>query len=334
MKQYILLALAVAAIALASAATSCTKEVAPETLATSTDEISLVTKTNDSDFIVSVYVETNDVNPLNAMDYYMADGSQFVDIVELFASNIHVDSSGDPCLYFNDKLTPVMQNASTYITPLQNAGIKVVLSVLGDWAHMGVASMTDDQAQQFAEILAYVVNTYNLDGIGFDDEYADYASTVSGSYGNLIEKVRDAIGDDKLITVFQYGNYSQISSSQGALIDYAYTDFTYWNGSSSISGVTNDRWMPCAYNLGSTYSSSYCNYVIKPYAAKAKNNGYAGIMFFNLRPTSDVDPLSAFQAVSNGALSGSTISCTNGDRSRDAGSVTDGYTITYDMISE
>ena len=40
---------------------------------------------------VACYVETNDVNPLNAADYYLADGTTFFDMVELFASNIHKD---------------------------------------------------------------------------------------------------------------------------------------------------------------------------------------------------------------------------------------------------
>ena len=38
---------------------------------------------------VTIYVETNDVNPLNAGDYKLPDGTPYADIVELFASNIH-----------------------------------------------------------------------------------------------------------------------------------------------------------------------------------------------------------------------------------------------------
>lgn len=37
---------------------------------------------------VVVYVETNDTNPLNAGDYELSNGKAFVDIVELFASNL------------------------------------------------------------------------------------------------------------------------------------------------------------------------------------------------------------------------------------------------------
>ena len=37
---------------------------------------------------VTIYVETNDVNPLNAGDYILSDGTAYDDIVELFAPNL------------------------------------------------------------------------------------------------------------------------------------------------------------------------------------------------------------------------------------------------------
>ena len=291
---------------------------------------------------VAVYVETNDVNPLNAGDYCM-DGAAFVDIVELFAANIHADGNGDPCLYLNDKLTPVLENggAATYVAPLQAKGIKVLLTVLGDWAGVGVANMTDAQAQQFAEILAYAVDRYGLDGIGFDDEYANYSgSLVSDSYGNIIKKLHALLPSTKLITVFQWGNYSQIDATAGAMIDYAYhgyfgTSLYYYITSSSIPGVTNDRWSPLSLNLGNTYNSN----TVKTRAASAKNGGYGAIMCFNLRPRSEVDPLPVFNAIAQGAFNSTVSMCTNvesgvtaGNRSRDAGSVSTGYTITYEDI--
>ena len=64
--------------------------------------------------VMAVYVETNDVNPLNAGDYYFTDnGKKFIDIVELFAANIHketVNGQVRPTLYLNDKLTNVLEN--------------------------------------------------------------------------------------------------------------------------------------------------------------------------------------------------------------------------------
>lgn len=280
-----------------------------------------------------VYVETNDVNPLNAGDYTMSDGTTFIDIVELFASNIHKDDNGDPTLFLNDKLTNVLENggAATYVAPLQAKGIKVLLTVLGDWQGIGVANMTDAQSTKFATILAYVVNRYGLDGIGFDDEYANYSgSLVSNSYAQIIKKLHALMPSDKLITVFDWGNTSQIDAEASACIDYAYHGYfgSYVEYTSSgITGMTASKWSPISFNLGNYNSTA----TAESYAERASDDGYGAMMCFNLRTRSERDPLSMFQALSNGAYGGSTISCSNGNRARTAGSVASGYTITYEM---
>ena len=311
---------------------SCNKEMTPSVQ--DTDETTPMTKAyGDKTPVVTAYIETNDTNPLNAGDYFDENGEPFFDIVELFASNIHketVNGQVRPTLYLNDKLTPVLEGTgvTTYVRPLREVGIKVLLTVLGDWQGVGVANMTDTQAEQFAEILAYAVEKYGLDGIGFDDEYANYSgSLVSGSFGNIITKLHAKLPADKLITVFAYGYTNQINSAAGALIDYAYTNFTYWNGTPGISGVTKDRWAPIALNLGNTYSSSALN-TIRSNSKKAKDEGYGAIMTFNLRRSSEVDPMPVLQAISDGIGCGE-LSCDNGNRARTAGSVSTGYTLTY-----
>ena len=311
---------------------SCNKEMTPSVQ--DTDETTPMTKAyGDKTPVVTAYIETNDTNPLNAGDYFDENGEPFFDIVELFASNIHketVNGQVRPTLYLNDKLTPVLEGTgvTTYVRPLREVGIKVLLTVLGDWQGVGVANMTDTQAEQFAEILAYAVEKYGLDGIGLDDEYANYSgSLVSGSFGNIITKLHAKLPADKLITVFAYGYTNQINSAAGALIDYAYTNFTYWNGTPGISGVTKDRWAPIALNLGNTYSSSTLN-TIRSNSKKAKDEGYGAIMTFNLRRSSEVDPMPVLQAISDGIGCGE-LSCDNGNRARTAGSVSTGYTLTY-----
>ena len=311
---------------------SCNKEMAPSVQ--NTDDTTPMTKAyGDKTPVVTAYIETNDTNPLNAGDYFDENGEPFFDIVELFASNIHketVNGQVRPTLYLNDKLTPVLEGTgvTTYVRPLREVGIKVLLTVLGDWQGVGVANMTDTQAEQFAEILAYAVEKYGLDGIGFDDEYANYSgSLVSGSFGNIITKLHAKLPADKLITVFAYGYTNQINSAAGALIDYAYTNFTYWNGTPGISGVTKGRWAPIALNLGNTYSSSTLN-TIRSNSKKAKDEGYGAIMTFNLRRSSEVDPMPVLQAISDGIGCGE-LSCDNGNRARTAGSVSTGYTLTY-----
>lgn len=290
----------------------------------------------------AVYVETNDVNPLNAMDYEVMD-IPFFDIVELFASNIHKETTEEgevrPTLYLNDKLTPVLENGgvNTYVRPLQAKGIKVLLTVLGDWQGIGVANMTDTQADQFAAILAYAVEKYGLDGIGFDDEYADYPLFGSGavnntSYSRIITKLHELMPSNKLITVFDWGNTDTISSEAAAYINYVYHGaFGFYLGLEycNISGITNDEWSPISLNLGTDYNTDQ----VRGWAESAVEEGYGGMMCFNLRMKSDNNPLPELQALSDGAYGGLEVTCDNGDRPRDAGSVPAGYTITYDMAT-
>lgn len=300
-----------------------------------------------------VYVETNDTNPLNAGDYVLSDGSAFVDIVELFASNLQkreVNGVIQPVLKLNDKLTRVLEpdpSAPTttgyhkYVKPLQDKNIKVLLTVLGNWDGISVASMNDTQTTQFAQILAYVVDRYGLDGIGFDDEYSGATSFIDGSYGSLINKLENLMPAGKLITVFQWGHYgaNQINYTQGSMIDYAYHGYFgagSWEGGSSISGVTVDRWSPISINLGYEYLEEDLIAIYED-AYAAAEGGYGAMMTFNIRRSSDVDPLPVFNALANGAydddVSVASTPDNAGNRPQDWDFIPAEYYITIDDVN-
>ena len=100
---------------------------------------SLVTKSYGDKYpFISVYIETNDVNPLNAGDYMLDDGTSFFDIVELFASNIHKDPYGNPTLFLNDKLANILEKAG--LTPF------IVISGTESTAFLHVISGTETTA--------------------------------------------------------------------------------------------------------------------------------------------------------------------------------------------
>lgn len=288
---------------------------------------------------VTIYVETNDVNPLNAGDYKLPNGKPYADIVEFFASNIHkrtVNGVVEPTLYLNDKMTNLLENggAATYVQGLQAKGIKVVLTVLGDWQGIGVANMNDTQTTQFAKILAHAVEKYGLDGIGFDDEYSNYSSSlISGSFGSIITKLRNLMPVGKLITVFQYNNVgsSQINATAGAQIDHAYSNFASYNTYISIAGVTKDRYAPMSINLGNYYSTSQINQY-GDYAYELAEAGYGSIMHFNLRTLSERNQLALFKAIADGAWGETNVTCDNGNRSQDWTFVPSGYEITMDEV--
>lgn len=87
--------------------TSCNKDVENPDMQAQPEETAQVTRAyGDKTPLIEVYYEINDTNPLNALSYEM-NGKKFIDLVQLFASNIQKDANGDPCIFFNDKLAPV-----------------------------------------------------------------------------------------------------------------------------------------------------------------------------------------------------------------------------------
>lgn len=345
MKKH-LLTLATVLFAAGALFTSCAND--PEEPQIQSDGTQISTRAyGDKSPKIMVYVETNDVNPLNALCWEM-NGEKFIDILNLFASNIHKDSDGYPTVYLNDKLTRILEpdpnNPTTtgfhkYVKPLQEEGIKVCMTSLGDWQGIGVANLTPEMADRYADILVYCVDRYGLDGINFDDEYANYSSTIYNSYSHVIKALRAKLdakfgAGNKLITVFQWGNYSQIDVTAGGMIDYAdHGTFgtNIFKTSSSIMGVTNDRWMPQAINIGYSYGSLYLPQITNR-SSQTANGNYAGIMMFNLRPSNDVSPQSVFQAIANGAYNSATVSSVSSPYTQDWEFIPSGFELTKDNV--
>lgn len=318
---------------------SCNKTESPEVIETETvSSHKVITKAlGDKTPSIVCYVETNDVNPLNARCCRLPGGEPFIDCVVLFASNIHkqtVSGAVQPTLYFNPELTPIMQGHSTYIQPLRNDGINVLLGVLGDWVNLGLSNMTTTQAEQFATILAYVVNEYGLDGVSFDDEYSGTNSIVSGSYSTIINKYRELRPND-IIHVFDWGGTNYISSAAASNIDYAGHGYFYYNyyrpyNYSSITGMDADRWSPISLQLGNTYSTPQLS-TITSNVEDAVVDGYGNLLLFNLRRCSDVCPKPVFQAIADGAEWG-TLYCLEIDEDKPS-PVPGGCTITLAMAT-
>ncbi len=76
-----------------------------------------------------------------------------------------------------------MNNVATDIRPLQQAGIKVLLTLLPNWQDTGFANWTQAQATAYARLVCYIVDKYGFDGVDLDDEYAGYTYTAT-EYGN------------------------------------------------------------------------------------------------------------------------------------------------------
>lgn len=333
-------------IILVSFASSCQKELFNES------EMPATRAYGEKTPKVVAYIEVNDTDPRNTMLYRMND-EPFFDVVVIFAANIHSFGS-EPCLYLNDNVTEMLVPTSDstitghlkYIQPLQDDGTKVLLSILGDWQGVGVANLTEDNQQKFAEILAWAVEEYDLDGINFDDGWArygtnpDFPGSVNGSFDGLIVKLRDELderfpNEHKLISVYHYGEACNLTTTTISCIDYG------WNAGYGInlytlpiSPWTNDMWSAQAIDLNQAYNIIALR-SIKYRSEQSIINGMGAIETYDLRLHTEQDPLPVLQKIAEGAYNNIIVSRdsipSNGyPKSWTSGGP--GTTITYDDV--
>ena len=184
----------------------------------------------DGEKSVFCILECNDTNPLNVLQWKLEDGRYFTDYVCLFAANINYDSdAGEIYVYCNTEISFILENYDQVLKPLKEAGIKVILGILGNWDESGCAQLSELGAQHFAKKLAAFCDAYDLDGVFFDDEYSDDPdldnplftewSVEAGS--RLMYECKQAM-PDKIVVAYQY---------QGMY------------GTDSVDGVDADEWV-------------------------------------------------------------------------------------------
>lgn len=133
-----------------------------------------------------IYIEVNDNNILNIGDYILEDGTYLFDYGVIFAANIRMrdcnlcpDYNIHGCtesgvhVHFNENVRHILENRTTFIKPLQDKGIRIILGLLGDWDGIGFGSMNQTQIDTLVAHIAQIMELYDLDGVDFDDEWAN-----------------------------------------------------------------------------------------------------------------------------------------------------------------
>ena len=241
------------------------------------------------------YIEVNNENILNAGEYTMENSKKpFFDIVNVFAANIRLNEEGKPYVHCNPQVTFVLENADKLIRPLQQKGIKVHLTILGDHTPAGMRSLGDEAAKDFAKELKSYVDIYGFDGISFDDEWSNYEQ-VGGhpglvvpsqeQYSRLIYECRQ-IMPDKQIGVYwckQENGEPSINYPLGEieckyvndLLDYTvFGNYNLWNELSHI-----DKTKQCPYAINVTEDNFYPHSVYQ----KKKKNEWGYFAIYNLK---------------------------------------------------
>ena len=250
------------------------------------------------------YVEVNNNSMVNVGKYTLASGGANVfDIAVIFAANINYDGS-NAYLSFNPQVQSVLDNVATQVRPLQAQGIKVELSILGNHQGAGFANFpSQSAAAAFAQQLSNAVTQYGLDGIDFDDEYADYGTNGTGqpnasSFVYLIQALRNDM-PNKLITMYDIGpaasSLTYGGTDVGPLFDYAWNPYyDSWNVPSI--NLPSSQLSPAAIDVTSTPSSDAASL-----AQQTVDGGYGVFMTYNLGASDIHDYISSFTNVLYGS---------------------------------
>jgi hypothetical protein len=242
-----------------------------------------------------VYVEVNNYSMLNAGKYTLANGgAQVFDIAVIFAANINYDGT-KAYLHFNENVQRVLDNVETEVRPLQRKGIKVLLSILGNHQGAGFANFPSQAAASaFAQELADAVNRYGLDGIDFDDEYAEYGVNGTGqpnasSFFYLVSALRQKL-PTKLITLYDIGPSAERLSYNGQSIantfDYAWNPY-YGTWSIPRGPSDKSRLSPAAVHINVSTNAATL-------ATRTKNEGYGVFLTYDLGSTNSAGYISSF----------------------------------------
>lgn len=228
----------------------------------------------DSGIVTNMYFEVNDTNILNAGEWTLkTSGKPMADIVCIFAANINYNADqGRVYLSFNENVTAILNARDHYIKPLQDKGIKVTMSVLGNHDAAGVANLAPETCISFAKEIKAAVDAYGLDGIEFDDEYSNYGaangipgfvSASSDAYARLCYECKRLM-PDKIVGVYHYGNAGfsrQVNGvNPGDFIDYIYEAFYYSLDDriySAYLGATRSQVAPYSRKIYSGFSYDY-----------------------------------------------------------------------------
>ncbi|MBN9297369.1 MAG: hypothetical protein J0I41_10175 [Filimonas sp.] len=236
------------------------------------------------------YVEVNSNDIRNVGNYTLTTGEQLFDIGIIFAANINYNTTTQTAqLYFNTQVTNVLSNKTTYIQPLQSKGIKVLLSILGNHQGAGFCNFTSKaSAQAFAQQLSNAVTTYGLDGIDFDDEYADYGTNSTGqpndsSFVFLVSALRQLM-PDKIISFYYYGPAASRLSyggvTVGSKVNYSWNAIYGTYSVPNVPGLTAANLGPAAVDIQSTSSSTAASL-----ATQTVSNNYGIYLYYNLPNT-------------------------------------------------
>lgn len=246
------------------------------------------------------YIEVNSNSILNVGNYVLDDDSPAFDYAVIFAANINYDGKA-AYLHLNENVQRVLDNADTTIRPLQDKGIKVLLSVLGNHEGAGFANFPSPKAaDDFAKAVAQVVHDYGLDGVDLDNEWVEYGKNGTGqpndfSFISMAQSLRKRL-PNKVITFYYIGPSSEHAeyggTTIGELVDYAWNPYYNQYNVFDVPGLEPARYGAAAIDLSAASGISLEG--IAKTARMTVADGFGAYVTYELQPGDQSAKVSAF----------------------------------------
>ena len=283
-------------------------------------------------FKIVGYVNTEEMNPLMGTKFYAETfdpdfntiTQTWIDIEVLRPAALKFDkTTRRAMLDIGPDLQYVLSNRDKYLMPLQKSSRKVLICITGGNTGLGFCNMTDEQTADFVFQLKYVVETYKLDGVNYFDIEASYGKdgmpgVNPASYAKLIKATKEALGDDKLVTVACDAESTDLLATAhdgieaGKYIDYAWSGIfdkvvdAYADGAElkPIVGLKQSKYGGALLKTHNTQESAQLNPILTPLIKSLYRETQSGNVFaFWDMPTNSAGyeegPKSAFNIVAD-----------------------------------
>jgi len=251
-------------------------------------------------------MECNDANPLNVLELKYTDGTLFFQSLVLFSSNIIFDpNTMEVHFSYNNNVEALLNEKETYIKPLQDAGVKVYLSLLPHHTEAWLSNMKPATQKALAAEVADVVRMHNLDGVFLDDEYREgtpenypdvfYSASSMTYYAEFAYELKQALKQacewETDVILYQLNGDEIFSAVNGVpaneFIDYAMGDYGYSTQNAESMGLSDEQCFANGHSLTS-YSSEFKWPPTKSSATKWAESPYEWFAIYNY----DMDPSS------------------------------------------
>lgn len=242
--------------------------------------------------LLIAYVEVNNRAFKNVTCFLNDEGKPVIDLAWVFAPNINIDPSTKKVKVTYNRQVQGLINKG-YIRYVQSKGIKVGMTLLGNWDAAGFRNFRNiEEATEFAQHVAIEVRRLGLDAIDFDDEYSESPAYANNeSFVMVVSEVKRLL-PDKFVHCYIYGGASSSSylgKRMGDVADAGSSAYYPETPSPGAAGFPIEKLIP------STKPFSGGGYDEATLRSKMQQ-GYKGIMMFdfNMFPNDYLDRLKSY----------------------------------------